>query len=186
MKMNIAVLVSFVLMVAGPSFSFGADFVLTSPQLEPGARMGGEQVFNGFGCNGANVSPELHWQNSPEETKSYAITVYDPDAPTGSGWWHWIIFNIPKEVKSLNKNAGQVDAGIAPKESVQSRTDFGRPGYGGACPPQGDQLHNYIFSIHALDIDKLELNEETPGAMVGYYLYKHTIEKDELRVTYSR
>jgi hypothetical protein len=113
------------------------DFSVTSPQLKPGGRLAQEQVLNGFGCEGNNISPALEWQNSPENTESYAVTVYDPDAPTGSGWWHWVIFNIPSEVTTLEEDAGNQQSGLAPTGSVQNRTDFGTPGYGGALSTTG-------------------------------------------------
>lgn len=163
-----------------------ADLTLTSPQLKPNAPMAMEQVFNGFGCSGKNVSPELNWTKVPAGTKSLALTVYDPDAPTGSGWWHWLIFNIDPKVSGLAENAGDPKASLAPKGSVQSRTDFGQPGYGGPCPPAGDKPHRYIFTLFALDVDKLPLDESASGAMVGFNLNQHAIQKAQLTVLYSR
>jgi hypothetical protein len=136
--------------------------------------------------NANNISPALHWQNSPENTESYAVTVYDPDAPTGSGWWHWVIFNIPSEVTILEQDAGNRQSGLAPTGSVQSRTDFGTPGYGGACQPQGDEDHRYIFSVYALDTKKLDLDKNATAAMVGYSIRQHAIAKTQLTVVYSR
>jgi len=162
------------------------DFSVSSPQLAAGGKLKNEQLLNGFGCQGENISPELHWQNGPENTKSYAVTVYDPDAPTGSGWWHWVIFNIPPQTTGLAKNAGDRQAGLAPRESVQSRTDFGTAGYGGACPPQGDKVHRYIFSVYALDVEQLELDKDATAAMVGFFIGRHTIAKTQLMVNYSR
>ena len=119
---------------------------LTSPDIAPGAKIADEQVFNGFGCTGGNISPALSWSGAPKDTKSFALSVYDPDAPTGSGFWHWVVFNIPPDVTSLPKNAGNLKAGEAPKGAVQSRTDFGVPGYGGPCPPQGRSRRTTITS----------------------------------------
>jgi Raf kinase inhibitor-like YbhB/YbcL family protein len=163
-----------------------ADITLTSPQLKDGATMDEEQVFNGMSCHGKNISPALNWKNAPAGVKSYAVTVYDPDAPTGSGWWHWVIFNIPAAVNGLAENAGNLSAGVAPKGSVQSRTDFGSPGYGGACPPSGDSPHRYQFTIYALDLQKIELNEDAGAAMVGFYLNQHLLAKDTITVRYGR
>ncbi len=162
------------------------DFSLSSRQLTAGGRLANEQVLNGFGCQGKNISPELHWQNGPENSKSYAVTVYDPDAPTGSGWWHWVIFNIPPQTTRLAENAGNQQSGLAPAGSVQSRTDFGTVGYGGACPPQGDKAHRYIFSVYALDIERLELDADATAAMVGFFIGQHTMAKTQLTVEYSR
>ena len=114
------------------------------------------------------------------------MTVYDPDAPTGSGWWHWVIFNIPATARSLDAGAGNADMAKAPRGSVQSVTDFGKPGYGGACPPAGDSPHRYIFTVFALDVASLGLDGSAMPAMVGFYLHQHAIGKAQLNVLYSR
>ena len=160
-------------------------FTLVSPQINNKGRVAAEQVLNGFGCQGGNVSPALQWKDAPHDAKSFAVTVYDPDAPTGSGWWHWVVFNIPAHVSGLEKNAGSL-AGLAPAGSIQGRTDFGKPGYGGPCPPAGDKRHRYQFTVYALKTDKLPLDENAPAAMVGYYLYQNLIQKTVLTGYYSR
>jgi len=175
-----------VVVVFGVNPAFAADFSLTSPQLKEGGRLTEAQVFAGFGCEGKNISPALEWKNAPQGVKSFAVTVYDPDAPTGSGWWHWVIFNIPAGVNSLPENAGNPGAGLAPKESIQSMTDFGKPGFGGACPPKGDKPHRYIFTVHALKVDKLPLEAAAPAAMVGFFLNQNSLGKATLTVHYSR
>jgi Raf kinase inhibitor-like YbhB/YbcL family protein len=165
---------------------FGAEaaaaqtMTLTSPDIAPGAKIADEQVFNAFGCTGGNISPALSWSGAPKDTKSFALSVYDPDAPTGSGFWHWVVFNIPPDVTSLPKNAGNLKAGDAPKGAVQSRTDFGVPGYGGPCPPQGDPPHHYHFTIFAVDTPKLDGDENNSAAFVGFQLHFHTLAKAEL------
>ncbi|MCU7907175.1 MAG: YbhB/YbcL family Raf kinase inhibitor-like protein [Candidatus Thiodiazotropha sp. (ex Epidulcina cf. delphinae)] len=111
--------------------------------------------------------------------------MYDPDAPTGSGWWHWVVFNIPADVSNLAKGAG-TDADELPAGSIQGRTDFGKPGYGGSCPPQGDNPHRYKITIYALKTEKLPLDENTSAAMVGFYLHRNLIRKAELSARYSR
>ncbi len=168
------------------SSALAADFRLSSPQIQDKGKIAHEQVFSGFGCTGGNVSPELQWQGAPKDTKSFAVTVYDPDAPTGSGWWHWVIFNIPPSVNKLPANAGRTDSGLAPKGSVQSITDFGRLGYGGPCPPAGDKPHRYIFTVYALKVDKLQLKEDASGAMVGFNLNQNTLAKASLTAFYGR
>lgn len=165
---------------------FAAEFTVTSAQVREGRRVLDEQVFNSFGCQGGNISPELRWKGAPSDTKSFAVTVYDPDAPSGSGWWHWVIFNIPASVTSLDKNAGSSTAGLAPGGSIQSRTDFGKPGYGDPCPPVGDKPHRYQFTVYALKTDKLPLDENAPAAMVGYYLHQNLIKKAVMTGRYSR
>ncbi len=163
-----------------------AGFTLSSPQIKRGGGIADEQVFNGFGCQGGNVSPALSWKGAPAGTKSFAVTVYDPDAPTGSGWWHWVMFNIPANVSSLAKNVGNPEAGLAPAGSLQSRTDFGKPGYGGPCPPAGDKPHRYQITVYALKTDKLPLDENAPAAMVGFYLHQNLIQRAVLKAQYSR
>ncbi len=152
--------------------------------------LGGEattlEEFNGFGCTGQNQSPQLSWKNAPEGTMSFAITMYDPDAPTGSGWWHWLAFDIPKETTIIPANAGNVDLNLMPAGTVQSITDYGAKGYGGPCPPEGHGLHQYIITIHALKTDKLGLDENTNAAIVGYYLGNNTISKSSIVAYYKR
>ena len=160
------------------------NFTLSSKDL--GGQLSDLQVFSGFGCTGKNISPHLLWKNAPPETKSFAVTVYDPDAPTGSGWWHWVIFNIPAAVRQLATDAGNPAKGLAPKGSIESITDYGKPGFGGACPPVGDKPHRYIFTVYALKVEKLELNSESPPAMVGYYLNNNALAKASLISYYGR
>ena len=163
-----------------------AAFELTSSDIAPGAKLSDEQVFSGFGCTGKNVSPALKWSGAPEGTKSFALMVYDPDAPTGSGFWHWVMFDIPADATELPKGAGDLKAGTAPKGATQSRTDFGVPGYGGPCPPQGDAPHHYKFTLFATDVAKLGPDAQTSAAVVGFNLHFHTLAKAELAGVYGR
>ena len=128
-------------------------FTLTSQDL--GGQAATSNEFNGFGCKGKNESPQLSWANAPEGTKSFAVTMYDPDAPTGSGWWHWVVFDIPSNITELVANAGNVELSLAPKGAIQSITDYGAKGYGGPCPPEGHGLHQYIITVFALKTDSL-------------------------------
>ncbi len=161
-------------------------FSLSSPEIKAHARLAHEQVFKGFGCEGGNLSPELAWAGAPKGTRSYAVTAYDPDAPTGSGWWHWVVFNLPADAAGLKKGAGDPKAGLMPAGAVQGRTDFGQTGYGGPCPPVGDKPHRYIFTVYALKIDKLPLDETSPAAMVGYFLNQNMLGKAVLQGRYGR
>jgi len=180
MKRHIRILI----MLAGLSSLLSAEgFTLESKDVK--GQLSINEVFNGFGCTGKNISPELNWKNAPEGTKSFALTVYDPDAPTGSGWWHWIVFNIPKESLSLQAGAGDASKNILPKGSIQNVTDYGLSGFGGACPPKGDKAHQYIFTIHALDVDKLELDGKQSAAIAGYNINAHTIQKASLIAYYA-
>ena len=124
-----------------------------------------------------NISPSLSWKDPPAGTKSFAVTVYDPDAPTGSGWWHWVVFNLPADVRSLPAGAGNPASGKLPKGAVQSLTDFGAPGYGGPCPPRGDRPHRYVFTVHALKVDKLDLDEKAMPALVGFMVTSNRIAR---------
>ena len=152
--------------------------------------MGGEitkvQEFNGFGCSGENQSPQLSWKNAPEGTKSFAITMYDPDAPTGSGFWHWVVFDIPSTSNELVTNAGNVSLNLSPKGAIQSVTDFGIKGFGGPCPPVGHGFHQYIITVYALKTDKLGLTETTNPAVVGFYLWNQTLAKASIVAYYKR
>lgn len=169
-------------LVASPAFAKG--FSASSAELKSGT-MSDEQVFDGFGCTGKNVSPKIEWKGAPKDTKSFAVTVYDPDAPTGSGWWHWTVFNIPATATELPAGAG-TDVTKLPAGSVQGRTDFGKAGYGGACPPPGDKPHRYIFTVYALKTEKLDLNADSPGAMVGYFVNQNKLAETKITVKYGR
>ena len=161
-------------------------FTVESAEVKPNSTIAAAHMFKGFGCDGGNVSPSLAWKNAPSGTKSFAVTVYDPDAPTGSGWWHWIMFNIPAQVSSLPAGAGNAESGQAPKGAVQSKTDFGTAGYGGPCPPAGDKPHRYVFTVYALKVDKLDADENASGATIGFMLNVNQLAKASFTATYGR
>lgn len=154
-----------------------------SQDFNDGDKMPEKHVFNGMGYQGENLSPHLAWEDAPEGTKSFVVTCYDPDAPTGSGWWHWVVANLPASTASLPQGAGSGAASL-PAGAVQTRTDFGKAGYGGAAPPQGES-HRYIFSVHALDVDKIEVDEGASGAMVGFNVHFHVLASASVTVMYS-
>ena len=162
------------------------ELILISSDLAQGQKLSNQLVFNGFGCTGENQSPALRWQGAPAETKSFAITVYDPDAPTGSGWWHWVMFDIPSTTHALSRNAGSDDSKSLPKGAIQSRTDFGTAAFGGACPPQGDTPHRYQFTVWALDADTLGLDAHASAAMVGFMLNQHKLANYTIEAWYNR
>jgi len=159
---------------------------LLSPDVSDHMRMTKQQEYQGFGCDGENVSPALKWKDVPPGTKSFALTVYDPDAPTGSGWWHWVVFNISKDVRQLPKNAGNAKRKLLPPQAVQSRTDFGTPGYGGPCPPKGHGIHHYRFTLYALDVEKLPQGKDAPAAQVGFSINQHKLAESTITGLYSR
>ena len=173
------------LSVFGASAAHARSMTLTSADIKEGATIASEQVFNGFGCTGGNVSPALSWSGAPSGTKSLAVSIYDPDAPTGSGWWHWTLFNIPANVTGIKEGAS-LKPDQLPAGSVEGRTDFGKPGYGGACPPVGDKPHRYILTVFALKTAKIDLTSDASGALVGYYLNQNTIAKTSLTAKYGR
>lgn len=159
---------------------------LSSDDIVHGKFMSKAQEFNGFGCSGSDLSPHLQWKNIPEGTKSFAITAYDPDAPTGSGWWHWQIVNIPADVTELPTGTGSIKNDKIPSGSSQINNDFGSRGFGGACPPVGHGIHHYRFTVHALSVNKLEIPENASGALAGYMINANTIESSTIEALYKR
>ncbi|MBK7857395.1 MAG: kinase inhibitor [Archangiaceae bacterium] len=169
---------------AVPAFAAG-KFSLTSTEVKPNSTLTEKQVFNSFGCTGENLSPHLAWADAPKDTKSFVVTVYDPDAPTGSGWWHWVVYNIPADAKELAAGAGSGKAEL-PAGAVQGHTDFGATGFGGACPPEGDKPHRYIFTVYALKVEKLEVPETATAAMVGYMTNANKLGSATFTAKYGR
>ncbi len=167
--------------VAAPARAGG--FTLTSPDIKPGGTLSDKYVLNDFGCTGQNISPALSWSGAPAGTKSFLLTIYDPDAPTGGGWWHWLMFNIPASVTSLPEGAGV--PGKEPAGAVQSVTDFGKPGFGGACPPKGDKPHRYVFTVYALKTDKLDLPAAAMPDAVGFTAHFAIIGKASFMAKYG-
>jgi len=162
------------------------DFKLTSPTIKSDAVLTEEQVFNGFGCSGKNQSPALKWTAGPKETKSYAITVYDPDAPTGSGRWHWVVYNIPANVTELAIGAGDPTGKLLPPGAIQGRTDFGTHAFGGACPPKGDKPHRYIFTVYSLKVEKIDVPTDSSAALIGFMINANSLGKARFTAKYGR
>ena len=162
---------------------------LTSASFKDGDYLGAEHVLSadyGFGCSGGNRSPHLRWDEAPAGTKSFAVTCFDPDAPTGSGFWHWVVVNIPPGVTELPLDAGNPASGKLPAGALQVRTDFGKPGYGGPCSPEGDHPHRYLFTVFAVSMDRLPVTADTAAAVVGFYLNFNTLAKASLMGLYRR
>ena len=162
------------------------SLTLSSNDIAQGEFMAKSQEYNGFGCSGGDLSPHLKWTNVPQGTKSFAITAYDRDAPTGSGWWHWQVVNIPKSVTEIVSGSGSTKNDLLPKGSMQVKNDYGSRGFGGACPPSGHGVHHYRFTIHALSVEKLELPEGASGALAGYMINANTIESSTIESLYKR
>ena len=161
-----------------------AKFSVTAPDLVSKGRITAAHVFNAMGCTGQNVSPALNWTGAPAGTKSFAVTAYDPDAPTGSGWWHWVMYNIPADATGLTAGAG--NGRNAPRGSQQGNTDFGSRGYGGPCPPVGDKPHHYHFTVYALKVDKLDVPGNATAAMVGFYIHANKLASARVTGLYAR
>ena len=162
-------------------------FSVTSNSFKDGDYLGRDFILSadfGFGCAGGNTSPHLAWSGAPAGTKSFAVTCYDPDAPTGSGFWHWLVVNIPADVTELKQGAGSA-GGALPKGALMTRTDFGKPGYGGPCSPEGDHPHRYFFTVFAVG-DTLDVGADTSAAVVGFNLHFKTLAKAAIMGLFKR
>lgn len=173
-------------LAAQTGFAKGS-FTLSSSDIKPGSRIDMKHVFKGFGCEGGNLSPALAWSGAPAGTKSFALLVHDANAPTGgAGWWHWVAYNIPADAKGLDQGAGTADGAKLPKGTAQANTDFGAPGWGGPCPPEGHGVHNYVFTLHAIKTDKLEIPAGATASLAGYMINGNSLASAKLRGVYSR
>jgi Raf kinase inhibitor-like YbhB/YbcL family protein len=165
--------------------ALAAGLTVTSPAIKDGGPIGMAQVFNGFGCKGENHSPALAWSGEPAGTMSFAVTIFDPDAPTGSGWWHWTVFNIPASVHGLPADAGADGSPLLPEGAGEGLTDFGFAHYVGPCPPPGP-AHHYHIAVYALKVPKLQLDAHATGATVGFAIHANTLAKAEIVGTFGR
>jgi Raf kinase inhibitor-like YbhB/YbcL family protein len=179
-------LIASCLLFASFSATAKEDFRLTSPTLKHNSTLSVAHVFNGAGCSGGNVSPALKWSGAPAGTKSFAVTVFDPDAPTDSGWWHWIVVNIPATVDGLREAAGGQNGQLLPEPATRVRTDFGSPGYGGACPPVGDKPHRYVFTVFALRSARLDLPKDASAALASFMIRANELGRAQLIATFGR
>ena len=161
------------------------DFVLTSPDIADQHSIPDIFANSSFGCGGGNLSPALQWKGAPSGTRSFAVTVFDPDAPTGSGWWHWVVYNLPPSTDRLGRGAGDPNRQLMPVGTVQGRTDYGVAGYGGPCPPRGSRLHHYVFSVYALNIDVIPVRTGASAAMVGFFIHEHELAEAKLTAVYG-
>jgi Raf kinase inhibitor-like YbhB/YbcL family protein len=169
--------------VTGPNTVEAAAFTLTSPSFKNNGVIPEKYSFNGMGCTGQNVSPQLDWKNPPAGTRSFALMVHDPDAPTGSGWWHWVVYNIPADATSLPEGA---TGATLPKGTMVGNSDFGKPAWGGPCPPPGSGKHHYNFTLYALKVEKIEVPPGASPAMVGFNAKANAIATAKLTGLFSR
>jgi len=169
-KIVVALLVAIAIINAAAA----QTFTLKSNDL--GGQMTNKQFANGFGCTGENTSPELHWENAPAGTQAFAVTMYDKDAPTGSGFWHWVVYNIPANVTSLKADAGNFSGKNLPDSAVNGGNDGNAPGFVGACPPAGDGPHQYLFTVYALK-SKLKLDKNASAAYIGFMIHFSTLDQ---------
>lgn len=160
------------------------SFAVTSEDVADGQPMGNEQVYNSLGMSGDNVSPQLSWSGFPAETRSFAVTCYDPDAATGSGFWHWLVIDIPASVTSLAAGAGSAPGGL-PAGAFHVCNDFGTKDFLGAVPPAGDAPHRYVFAVHAVDVEKLGIDSSVTPAIAGLNLHVHAIARGLLVPVYG-
>ena len=163
-------------------------FAVTSNSFKDGDYLAKAHVLSedfGFGCAGGNQSPHLAWSGAPAGTKSFAVTCYDPDAPTGSGFWHWVVVNIPPNVTELPAGAGSA-GGKMPAGALMTRTDYGTAGYGGPCPPEGDHPHRYLFTVFAVGEAKLDVKADTSAAVIGFNLHFKTLAKAAIMGLFKR
>jgi Raf kinase inhibitor-like YbhB/YbcL family protein len=164
-------------------------FSVKSNSFQDGDYLREEHVLSadfGFGCAGENKSPHLAWLGAPAGTKSFAVTCYDLDAPTGSGFWHWLVVNIPPNITELEVDAGNRNSPKLPPGALHTRTDYGAPGYGGPCPPPGDHPHRYLFTVFAVGAERLEVTADTSAAVIGFQLNFNTLAKATLMGLYKR
>lgn len=161
-------------------------FVLASEDILPNNPIPQRFESDDFGCMGENSSPELHWTGAPAETKSFAVTVYDPDAPSGSGWWHWMLYDLPADTDRLDPGVGTLNSSNLPGHAMQALSDYGVAAWGGTCPPVGDKAHRYVFTVHALKVDQLDIPDHATPAMVGYIIHANTLETASFNAHYGR
>ncbi|MFT6077391.1 MAG: Raf kinase inhibitor-like YbhB/YbcL family protein [Myxococcota bacterium] len=180
------ILISLILFLVLPNLA-NAKMTISSPDFKEGENISDLNVFDGFGCEGGNIFPKIDIKDIPKATKSLAITIYDPDAPTGSGWWHWLVYNIPSSIISPDyANAKIYKMKDFKEKSLFGKNDYGTFGYGGPCPPKGHGNHRYVLTVHALKVPKLAVPPNASAAMIGYNINANLIEKSSITSLYQR
>ena len=158
---------------------------LSSPDIAPGGPIAAPQVYDGHGCGGGNLSPALAWRGVPAGTRSLAVTIFDPDARAGHGWWHWGVFDLPPDLAGLPEGTGNPRRGLLPRGAEQARNDFGENAYDGPCPPPGPP-HHYIITLYALDVARLAATPAIPAGRVAKTLATRTLARATLTGLYGR
>ena len=162
-------------------------FRLSSPDIPDHGTVAERFVFDSFGCSGGNVSPALVWSGVPEGTRSFAVMVHDPDAPTGgAGFWHWIVLDIPASAEGLPQGAGAAGGAALPAGARMIENDYGTTGWGGPCPPAGDPPHRYDFTLYALPTERLEVPESASKAVIGFMINASAIGKATFQAMFGR
>ncbi len=161
------------------------SFTLESDDIVDGGELPNLHVSAWNGAGGHDVSPHLRWSGFPDGTAGFAVTCYDPDAPTGSGFWHWAVANLPRSVTELPQGAGAPSGERMPSGAVQLRNDAGQAGYMGAAPPKGDRPHRYIFAVHALSTDKLNVGPDAAPAILGFNITFNILARATLTAVYQ-
>lgn len=162
------------------------SFVLTSSDIADNEPLDIKHASGRMGAGGQDISPQLSWSGFPEGTRSFAVTVYDPDAPTASGFWHWAVFNIPVSTTSLPSGSGTEDGSALPEGAVQLKNDAGFPAFVGAAPPPGHGPHHYHVVVHAVDVEQLDVPAEASNAYLGFNLFSHTLGRARIVGTYEQ
>ena len=160
-------------------------FAVTSTDIADGQPLSLPQVSGVFGAGGEDVSPQLSWSGFPAATKSFAVTCFDPDAPTGSGFWHWAVADVPADVTELPTGAGSPDSPDLPAAAITLRGDAGAARYIGGAPPAGHGPHRYVFAVHAVDVDTLGIDADATPAFLGFNLFGHTLARAVIVPTYE-
>lgn len=169
-----------------PMLAAAGGFSLRSPTIEANGRLPSAQVYDGYGCVGGNLSPALVWKGVPSGTRSFAVTLYDPDAPTGSGWWHWVVIDLPAMIRGLPVGAGALSGKALPRDAVQVRNSYGQRAFGGACPPVGAKAHRYVFSVYALKVSRLDVPANAGAARANAAIQANAIGRASFTAYYGR
>lgn len=182
-----AALGALLLATVGAAGAADGKFTLASTSFKTGGKIAKEFSLNGYGCTGGNISPELEWSGAPAGTKSFVITMFDPDEHgTPSGWWHWVMYNIPGSATHVPQGAGIPKSTALPAGTIQGRTDLGSLSYDGPCPDVGNPAHHYTLTIYALKVDKLDVPADSSGALVTYTAHDVTLATAKLIGLHAR